>query len=105
MTVKELYEGCKVRSNLKVIDGGTGKVLCYVYRSEEQKQEFARWPKYKQMYIHAFDRMIDVREANGKPPIMGCRTGEELMDWWLGEDLRQEKMDLKSLIRGVEDDG
>lgn len=57
------------------------------------------------MYIHAFDRLIDVRKANGKLPIMGCRTGEELMDWWLGEDTRQEKMDLKSLIRGGENDG
>ena len=39
MTVKELYEGCEVRSNLKVIDGATGKVLCYAYRPEEQKHE------------------------------------------------------------------
>lgn len=85
--------------------GRVGCVGCPFAGGKKQKQQFVRWPKYKQMYIHAFDRLIDVRKVNGKPPIKECKTGEELMDWWLGEDTRQEKMDLKSLIRGDEKDG
>lgn len=28
MTVKELYNQCKVQSTLKVMDAGTGRILC-----------------------------------------------------------------------------
>ena len=33
----------------------------------DQAPEFERWPKYKQIYIHAFDRMIAKRIADGLP--------------------------------------
>lgn len=41
--------------------------------------EFDRYPKYKQMYIHAFQRMI-VQNPNRY-----WKTGEEVFAWWMGE--------------------
>ncbi len=42
--------------------------------------EFDRYPKYKQMYIHAFQRMIDQNERKSD-----WKTGEEVFAWWMGE--------------------
>lgn len=42
--------------------------------------EFDRYPKYKQMYIHAFQRMIDQCTLKSD-----WKTGEEVFAWWMGE--------------------
>ena len=50
-------------------------------------EEFRSYPKYKQMYIHAFDRMLEVRRQNGK-----SSTWQESYDvfrWWMEEDFNQ----------------
>lgn len=44
-------------------------------------KEFADFPKYKQMYICAFDRMIEVRKQKGKAT--KWKTGEEVFLWWM----------------------
>lgn len=52
---------------------------------------FERWPKYRAMYVAAFDRMLEARRRAGKT----IRTdspwfnGESVMRWWLGEDTTQ----------------
>lgn len=33
--------------------------------SKNREEWFRRWPTYKQAYIHAFDRMIEVRNEGG----------------------------------------
>lgn len=44
-------------------------------------KEFADFPKIKQAYIHAFDRMLEVRAQRG----LGgkWKTGEEVFAWWM----------------------
>lgn len=44
-------------------------------------REFERWPKYREHYIKAFQRMIDLRKKDGLPCVW--QTGEEVMEWWL----------------------
>lgn len=44
-------------------------------------KEFERWPKYKNMYIRAFDKMIEARKKNGKT--IYAETGEEYFEWWV----------------------
>jgi phosphoadenosine phosphosulfate reductase len=48
-----------------------------------RKKEFARWPKYKQSYLRAFEKVIKSRKAKG----LKCTwdTAEEMMNWWLDE--------------------
>lgn len=43
--------------------------------------EFERWPKYKDMYLRAFDRMIAERATRGKRT--EWQTAEEVFDWWM----------------------
>ena len=50
--------------------------------------EFERWPKYRAMYVAAFDRMLEARRRAGKKerPNTPWFDGESVMRWWLGED-------------------
>lgn len=49
--------------------------------SKKRYKEFADFPKYKQMYIHAFEKMLEVRKAKGKDTVW--KTGEEVFLWWM----------------------
>lgn len=50
-----------------------------------RKKEFARWPKFPQMYINAFDRMIAERQRRGT--LAGSwgmgTTGVDVFHWWM----------------------
>ncbi len=53
--------------------------------------EFRRYPKYEQMYIHAFERMLELRKANEKD-VNGSRiwqSGYDVFRWWMKEDFTQ----------------
>ena len=48
-----------------------------------RNRDFARYPKYKDNYIRAFDRMITHTAALGKR--ISWKTGEEVFRWWMAE--------------------
>ena len=59
--------------------------------SDTKKVEFARYPKYKENYIRAFDRMLIAREKAGKPT--QWKSGEEVFYWWIQENPNQIMFD------------
>lgn len=61
-----------------------GCIGCPMAGGAKQRQEFARFPKFRALYIRAFDRMIEQRNAEGLPTTW--QNGEEVMRWWLKED-------------------
>ena len=48
---------------------------------KKRYKEFADFPKYRQAYIRAFDKMLEARKANEKES--KWRTGEEVFLWWM----------------------
>lgn len=48
--------------------------------------EFERYPKYKDLYIKAFDRMLKAREEKGLTNRVFWQTGKDVFKWWMGED-------------------
>lgn len=52
--------------------------------SKKRWKGFADFPQYKQMYIHAFDRMLNERKRRGKTVNWSC--GEEVFLWWMEDD-------------------
>lgn len=52
---------------------------------QSTEKEFARWPKFRQMYISAFDRMLAERQRRGK--MDGSwrtgTTGVDVFHWWM----------------------
>lgn len=58
-----------------------GCVGCPIGGGKKQRAEFARWPKYEEMYKRAFRKMIEARIAAG----LQCdfKTPDDVMQWWL----------------------
>lgn len=66
-----------------------GCVGCPLGGTASMKREFALYPKYKQLYIKAFDRMLLAREAAGLTNRAMWTDGKGVMQWWLQEDANQ----------------
>ncbi len=58
-----------------------GCIGCPMAGKNGQETQFERYPKFRQSYVRAFQRMIDKRVADGMETQWA--TGEEVMDWWL----------------------
>lgn len=56
-----------------------------------QKEELERYPAFKKAYIRAFDKMILERKQKDKK--CDWETGEEVMAWWLGDNLKRKECD------------
>lgn len=54
--------------------------------------DLERWPKYKELYLRAFARMIKVREEAGKDNLYphDWSTPEKVMEWWLQGQKKEE---------------
>lgn len=73
-----------------------GCIGCPMAGGKKQIHQFYMYPKFRQMYVHAFDRMIEARKARCKErgwetgeearkarwKETGWETGEEAMEWW-----------------------
>jgi phosphoadenosine phosphosulfate reductase len=65
-----------------------------------REEEFIRWPKYKGLYINAFDKMLLERERRGKLEgswRMGGR-GIDVFNWWMEYDILPGQMDIFDLL-------
>lgn len=60
-----------------------GCIMCPFGHRAQRLRDAARWPKYYASYLRAFERLVQVRRANGKP--LTWQTGQEVMDWWLSD--------------------
>lgn len=58
-----------------------GCIGCPMARYSERTKEFADYPKYKNAYIRAFDRMIQRRKEKGKET--RWENGQDVFDWWI----------------------
>jgi hypothetical protein len=57
---------------------------------------FADFPKYKQSYIRAFERMLDTRKEKGLET--QWETGEDVFRWWMDDDDLDGQMELSDFI-------
>lgn len=61
-----------------------GCIGCPVANMHEREREFARWPKYQDMYIRAFDRMLKRRAERGKPDDPWVEASPmDIFRWWM----------------------
>lgn len=60
--------------------------------------EFNRQPKYKDLYIAAFDRMLQERKIRGKESQWG--NGLDVFNWWMEFDVLPGQMNFED----IEDD-
>lgn len=60
-----------------------GCIGCPLASYHGRLKEFSDYPKYKQAYIKAFERMLKEREWRGLD--FKWHTGQEVFDWWIEE--------------------
>ena len=73
-----------------------GCVGCPLAGKKTREAEFLRWPKYKDLYLNAFERMIAERYRRGKMEgemKMGY-TAKEVFNWWMEYDVLPGQVDL-----------
>lgn len=59
-------------------------------------KEFADFPKYKDAYIRAFNRMLEEIHKSGKPT--KWKTGYDVFLWWMEDDNVEGQMQLSEFI-------
>lgn len=65
---------------------------------KKRYKEFADFPKYKNLYIHAFDRMVKERKSRGLP--CQWKNGNDAFLWWMDDENIEGQMDIFDFIGG-----
>ena len=72
-----------------------GCIGCPLANYREKMKEFSDYPKYKNLYIKAFEKMLKAREESGKVNLGNdwhwWETGEDVFLWWIEEYKRNVK--------------
>lgn len=66
-----------------------GCIGCPLAGGRKQKLEFAQYPKYRKLYVNAFNRMLLARKEKKLSNTIDWGSGEEVMRWWCGDDPKQ----------------
>lgn len=62
---------------------------------KHRKEQFARYPKYRDAYIRAFGRMLECQKRKG---LSGpWQTGEDVYHWWMEDGVLPGQMVLEGM--------
>ena len=64
--------------------------------------EFRAWPAFEKLYRHAFRRMLDAREARGKPS--RWKSADEVFRWWMEDENLDGQLDIFGGEVGLSDE-
>ena len=96
-TTSKVHEATASEFFRKLYDEGytrLGCIGCPMGTAEHRKAEFERYPKYKQAYTRAFDKMVKARKWGGvqtdssqrnrsNEMVYEWRNAQEVIDWWI----------------------
>ena len=69
-----------------------GCIGCPMAKQSRRVSEFERWPKYKQNYLRAFQRMINKNIKDGNDRFIN-ETPEDVMEWWIYGTVNDKHID------------
>ena len=58
-----------------------GCIGCPMGGARQMAEEFERWPKYKELYFKAFEKMVALNQAAGLKS--NWNNAQDVMDWWM----------------------
>lgn len=62
-------------------------------KKSEKIRDIATFPRYKELYIKAFDKMLKLRKEAGKNDTYGSWTdGEGVFKWWIEDKTIEGQM-------------
>lgn len=63
--------------------------------------EFERYPKYKEAYIRAFDKMLVSRAEKGLKNMKGWKDGKSVFKWWMDEEWDPDQIEIKDWLLDI----
>ena len=75
-----------------------GCIGCPLAKKAARRRELARYPKYRDAYIRAFDRMLAERQTRGLP--CDWQTGEDVLHWSMEDGVLPGQI----ILDGMEED-
>ena len=69
-----------------------GCIGCPMASTKMREREFLTWPKYKALYLKAFERMLALRDERGKPFLLAkygdtTKGAIDVYNWWMKYDV------------------
>lgn len=81
------YYGCEANPLYRCGKKRIGCIGCPMQSFKGMQRDFTEYPKYKNLYIRAFDRMLAAHP--NKEEHYSWKTGIDVFDWWTGFDSNQ----------------
>lgn len=76
-----------------------GCVGCPMAGKKGRVQQFIRWPKYKSLYINAFDNMLKERARRGlELTWSNGDTAQDVFNWWMEYDILPGQMSIDDIM-------
>lgn len=101
-TTRELWEYIeseKIEVN-ELYCCGFDRVGCIGCPMADKKRyfEFSVFPKYREMYIGAFDRMLIEMRKTAPEKMRSWKSGLDVFDWWMENDNIKGQIELEDLL-------
>lgn len=82
-----------------------GCIGCPLANYRIRTKEFNDFPKYKGLYIKAFDRMLETRRKKGLTEKVTWHNGYDVFDWWIEEYKHNVKgqITIDEYLKGAEE--
>lgn len=78
-----------------------GCIGCPIAKRHGREREFARWPKYKEAYLKAFEKMLKARAKRQNKAIwkqggqeLEQATATDVFNWWMEYDILPGQLNL-----------
>lgn len=76
-----------------------GCIGCPMAGSKGRHTEFQLFPKYRDLYIAAFDRMLKVRKNEGKDDSKGgWYDARAVFHWWMGDGVLPGQIEMEDIL-------
>lgn len=73
-----------------------GCIGCPLAKEAARRLEFERWPKFQAQWIRIFDKVIRLREQEGR--VNEYASGQEWFEWWLGDRSQEIPIDTDQMM-------
>lgn len=83
------YYGCQSNPLYQCGEKRIGCIGCPLQNFKGMKRDFAKYPKYRALYVRAFDKMLLARKDAGLKTDETWSDGEHVMRWWVGDNPQQ----------------
>ena len=80
------HYGCESNPLYQCGEDRIGCVGCPLSGNRQQERDFAKYPKIRDNYVRAFDRMLRARAEAGLVNKINWKDGEDVMRWWIGDE-------------------